>query len=506
MTPQISIVALSLLIGGLSPAATTSQMAKTTSTKPTEGDPSDLAVTAFIDGRHDEAVRLAEPLAKKGNSKALLLMGLAYESGNGIEASLKLALENYRKASKAGNLEATYRLAQLLVSTGEEANQKEAQSLLETLAKNDTGNAARILGEGILQGWFGGEADFDKTRSWWERSAEKGDVAAILGLARLLDGEFGFPEKRDPAAALKQYVRAAELGNAPAMTTAGSRYLNGEERIRDEKEGRKWLAKALENKQLDAYLVLGDYAESVTKSDKSAWAEYKLGANGGNGRCMLKVAAFLLEGRGGQQKDPDEALVWFKKAAKSGLIIGHVHAASILLNGEDVNTVEGYTHLVAAAESGLVDVQNELGLLYLAGRLGIRDATAAAGWFRRSASGNFAPGAFNLATLHEQGVGVPQDFDQAGRLYTLAANAGHANSTIALARIYAEGRGTKQNLPKAWALYSLAIERGVEDAKGFLTQVADHLDDDQKKEASKILREMKAEKKDDSPSGGESGK
>ena len=78
------------------------------------------------------------------------------------EPSRDLAIDYLRKAGLAGNKEARYQLARLLIDQGGEEERKEAQSILEKLAKNDTGAASLLLGEGTLQGWFGDEADFEK--------------------------------------------------------------------------------------------------------------------------------------------------------------------------------------------------------------------------------------------------------------------------------------------------------------------------------------------------------
>jgi TPR repeat protein len=462
--------------------------------------PAKPAIDAFNKGRAFEAVRLAKPLADEGNPEAMLIMALAYETGRGVDASREQAIDLYRKSREAGNQESSYRLARLLVDTGEDANQKEARNILEELAKSDTGAASRILGEGALRGWFGGEPDFEKTRSWWAKGAEQGDVTAMLALGRLLDGNFGFPDKRDPAAALEQFVKAASLDNPAAMVAAGSRLLNGDESIRNEKQGRDWLAKAIDKEQFDAYLALGDFEEIVKENMEAALANYRKGAENGQPACMIKLATFFLEGLGGAEKDPDEALGWFKKAGQSGNALGHVQAATILLKSDESSKLfEGYAHLIAAAEAGLADVQNEVGLLYLSGRLGIRDATAAAGWFSRASAGGLPQGANNLATLYEQGLGVPRSASQAGRLYTRAANAGHPQATTALGRLHAQGMGTEQNLPKAWALFSLAVERGDNDAKAPLGDLTSQLTDEQLTEGRKILAEIKkpTEEKDE---------
>ena len=212
--PTLPILLLALTCAVPVPASVTLGSGEQAAGESPAGEnPAMPAVDAFNKGRVLEAVRLARPLAEAGNPKALLIMAIAHESGRGADRSREKAIDYYRKARQAGNQESAYRLARLLVDTGEESSQQEALKLLEELAKSDPGTASRILGEGSLRGWFGGEPDFEKTRSWWARSAEKGDVTAMLALGRLLDGNFGFPEKRDPAAALEYFVKAASLGN-----------------------------------------------------------------------------------------------------------------------------------------------------------------------------------------------------------------------------------------------------------------------------------------------------
>ena len=450
------------------------------------------AVEAYNKGRHIEAVRLAQPLAEKGDPAALVILGLAHETGRGAEPSRELAIKQYRLAHEAGSKEGSFRLATALIAEGDEAGQTEAKTILEKLSKDDTGQASRMLGEGSLRGWFGDEADFEKTRFYWQQAADKGDVIAIMTLARLLDGSFGFPEKRDPAAALAAYTKAARLDNATAMVAVGSRLLNGDDELRNEKLGREWLAKAIEKENVDAYLALGDFEEVVKKDDKAALAQYQKGAEAGQAACMLKLAEFLKAGRGELEKSEEKALEWFKKAGQAGNPLGHVQAAAILLGGEGLKVVEGYAHLVAAGESGLADIQNEIGLLYLAGRLGVRDATAAAGWFGRAATAGYPQGAHNLGTLYEQGLGVPQNLNNAGRLYLQAAKAGHPQATTALGRLHARGAGVSQDLAKAWALFSIAVERGDEDAKTLLGELTSQLNDTQLAAGRKALVDLKA--------------
>ena len=486
-----SFLALCSLLSGHLPAAVTLGLPASSDTPPlaeAAGNPANAAIEAFNKGRQIEAVRLARPLAEDGNAEALLIMGVAHEAG----PTRELAIDYLRKAHQAGNRVASHRLVRQLVEQGSKDSQQEARTLLETLAKHDRGVASRLLGEGFLRGWFGGKADFEKARYWWEQAAERGDMTALLSLAGLLDGSFGFPDKRDPETALALFLKAAKLGNPGAMASAGSRLLNGGEKIRDEQSGRQWLAKAIASEQIDAYLALGDFEETIKQDDEAAFAQYKQGAEAGQSGCMLKLATFFTDGRGGQDKNPAAALAWLKKAGEAGNALGHYQAAAILLNREEFQIREGFAHLVAAAEAGLPDVQNEVGLFYLSERLGPRDPTAAAGWFGRAAAGGSPKGAFNLGLLYEQGIGVPRNPGEAGRLYTQAANAGHPQATSALGRLHAQGAGTKQDLPKAWALISLAIERGAAEATGPLRDLASQLTAEQLTEGRRQLTEFKS--------------
>ena len=163
------------------------------------------------------------------------------------------------------------------------------------------------------------------------------------------------------------------------------------------------------------------------------------------------------------------------------------------LSAEKPGLLTGYKHLLAAANGNLVEAQNELGLLYLSGKLAIADGAAGVAWLTRAAQGGYAQAQNNLATLFERGAaGVTQSLENAGQLYSLAANQGHGPATLALARLLNDGTGTKADPVKAWALASLAKERGEADASKLLDAIK--LDDKQTAEAKKQLEEMKSGK------------
>ncbi len=459
--------------------------------------PAKAAMDAFKEGRHAKGVELATPLAEQGNSEALYLLGFASESGQGIEASREKALEYYRKAAAGKHKDAIYRMSFILLASEKEEERDQARQALESAAKDDPAVAARILGEAYLRGLLTPAPDPDKAVFWWKRAGDAGDILSVLLVARFYEGQFGFPELKDPKEALANYAKAAGLGNAGAMAALGSRLLSGDEKIRDEKKGREWLKKAIEAKEYSAYLALGDYEENVKKDLKAALIEYDRGKDAGQIDCMLRSADFYLEGKG-VEKDTARGMSLLQKAAEAGNPVANFRIAAALLSAEEpaaADLITGYARLVAAANGNLVEAQNEIGLLYLSGKLGIADVPAGVAWLTRSAQGGNAQAQNNLATLYERGIsGLPANIENAGQLYSLAANQGHSGATLALARLIYQGTGTKADPVKAWALATLAAERGATDADELVKEISLKLSEKQRVAALKELEDMKSDK------------
>lgn len=491
-------LALSLATASIAPAAVSLGNDAPVAPPTVAEGPAKGAIDAYREGRHSVAVDLAKPLAEQGNADALFLLGFAAETGQGLPASRDGALDYYKKSSAAGNKDATYRRALILLNSKEDKDRQEGREVLETAAKTDPANAGRILGEAWLRGLLSEKPDAEKALEWWNKASDAGDTPSILILARFYEGAFGFPEKVDAKRSLDLYKKAAGLADDSALIPLGSRLLNGDEKFRNEKEGREWLGKAIEKKQFAAYLALGDFEENVKKDDKAALAQYQKGAEEKQPDCLLRVAGFYLEGKGGLDKSEEKGREWLAKAAEAGSALGALEMASRISKDEKPDLLGAYKYLLSASNAGLAVAQNELGLLYVSGNLGLSDPTAGVAWFTLAAKAGHAAAQNNLATLYERGMGVPVNYNNAGQLYSLAANQGHAAATTGLARLHASGLGTAQDLPKAWALASLAVERGDNEAKTLLGDLTSKLDDKGLGEAKKQLEEMKKPKAEES--------
>ena len=479
----------------LSAQAAVSLPADGPTTLPTAGaGPAKEAIDAFQAGRHAKAIELAIPLAEKGNADALYLMGFAHETGKGAQASRDKALEYYRKAAALKHKDAIYRLSLILLASDKEQERAQAKEALESAAKDDPTIAGRILGEAYLRGLLTPTAAPDQAIFWWKRAAEAGDIPSLLLVARFYEGQFGFPELKNNNEALANYSKAAGLGDAGAMAALGSRLLNGDEKTRDEAKGREWLKKAIASKEYSAYLALGDYEENIKKNLKAAMNEYERGKDVGQIDCILRAADFYIEGKG-VEKDAARGMALLEKAAEAGSPVANYRLAVQMLSADKPDLVTGYKYLLAAASGNMPEAQNELGLFYLSGKLAGVDASAGVAWLTRSAQGGFAKAQNNLGALYERGAaGLPQNIENAGQLYALAANQGSGPATLSLARLTYLGIGTKADPVKAWALATIAQERGEEAAKQLVDEIAAKLDDKQKAAAKQELADIKSNK------------
>ncbi|MCR4603558.1 MAG: sel1 repeat family protein [Prevotella sp.] len=126
-----------------------------------------------------------------------------------------------------------------------------------------------------------------------------------------------------------------------------------------------------------------------------------------------------------------------------------------------------------AAELGLSEAQNNLGVMYKDGQGVLRDYAEAAKWFLRAAEQDNILAQSNLGWLYQAGKGVARDFAEARKWYLAAACRGHAAAQNNLGTLYRDGQGVPQNHDSAryWfeqaAAQDMALaRRNLEKMKG----------------------------------------
>ena len=117
------------------------------------------------------------------------------------------------------------------------------------------------------------------------------------------------------------------------------------------------------------------------------------------------------------------------------------------------------------AESGNVVAQGILGLCYLYGRQVDVNYPEALRLLSIAKDNGASRAVVNLARMHADGLGVPQDLTKAIRFYN-AVEEVEVRAQLELARIYARGFGVPPDPGRALRLYSIIAkcEDGVEDS------------------------------------------
>lgn len=146
---------------------------------------------------------------------------------------------------------------------------------------------------------------------------------------------------------------------------------------------------------------------------------------------------------------------------QGGQSSGHASdSPSIDISAEDLQVL----HTQAA--QGDATAQIRLGRMYRHG-LGVpQDFQEAVRWYSKAADQGDAEAQFRLGMLYEFGRGVPRDFVQATKLYEKAAAQGNAKALNRIGRMYAHGEGVPRDTVQAAKWYEKAAAQG--DTEGQL--------------------------------------
>lgn len=258
----------------------------------------------------------------------------------------------------------------------------------------------------------------------WSPSLPLKNAFHRLGLMHAR-GETG---RRDPAAAIRWYHRAAVLGYAPSQNNLGVMLAAGDGAPRDEAEAARL---------------------------------YQLAAAQGDSSAMTNLARFHEQGIA-LPRDPIEAAALYRRAAELGNTGAQINLGTMYARGDGVprDPAEAARLYRLAAERGSASAQGNLAVLYANGEGVPRDEAAAFSWMSRAAAQGDAQAQKNLAVLHERGIGTPPDAIAALRWFRSAAAGGNAEAQATLGAKHANGDGVPRDLVRALAWMTLAAAEG----------------------------------------------
>jgi uncharacterized protein len=250
--------------------------------------------------------------------------------------------------------------------------------------------------------------------------AEKGDALSQfeLGLAFFL-GRYG--AATNYVEAVHWYRKAAEENVAQAQHNLGFCYATGQGVTKDEVEAVTWYRKAAEQNLALAQLNLGVcYAsgQGVAKDEVEGYNWMLLA--GAQGDESARKALPELE----HQLTREQLAEGQKRAGDFKL----PEAPSLETQQGEVDS-QPPADLLAKAEKGDAQAQNELGEALHAGKGGVaKNAVAAVRWFRKAANQNHPAAQSNLGMCYERGDGVAKYEVEAYKWDLLAAAQGNTKA------------------------------------------------------------------------------
>ena len=305
---------------------------------------------------HEAAAEWLTRSAEQNYAYAQYSLAKLYSEGKGVPQNHKTALHLYEQSAAKGFPYAAWELGKLY-RDGVGCRPDEKQSaryfatalrgfkVLESQSHDD--KAQYRIGWMLLHG-VGVPKDEAAARSWFKKSAQRGNKNARYQLAKLILGDsVSTPE--EIAQAVEWLTQAAEDGSQHAQYALGKLYRDGE---------------SVESDRVQAVIWFSEAA-----GQGHEYAMYALG------KLNLEVG------------NVEAALRWFRKASELGNQFAQYQLGKLLLSGEgvpkDVN--EAVRWLATSANQGNQYAQYLLGKLYLLGKDIPQDREAAVRWFTLAA-------------------------------------------------------------------------------------------------------------------------
>jgi SEL1 protein len=363
----------------------------------------------------DDVVEYMDLQARKGDARASFnLAKLNYDGARTSKRDLPAAKKRFLE------------LARMYWDKNGKTKQG-VSPLTEKLAAKAAGYLGRMFlrGEGMPQ-------SFDIARTWFRRGIEHGDALSQYSMGIMYLKGLGVPE--NPVKAAELFGAAADDDLAVAQVRLGALFLDQG----DVPTAMKYFDLAARHGHLEAYYYLAELSHQGIGRDKSchvAAAYYKIVAE----KAELISTSFPEANEAYATGDLETALVRYMMAAEQGFEVGQANVAYLLDQvkpkvtlGSLIPFVQKKASLASdavlaliywtrSAEQKNVDSMVKMGDYYLQGLGTSPDQEKAAACYQAAAETlKSAQSLWNLGWMHENGIGVDQDFHLAKRHYDLA--------------------------------------------------------------------------------------
>lgn len=174
-------------------------------------------------------------------------------------------------------------------------------------------------------------------------------------------------------------------------------------------------------------------------------------------RAMNNIALLWAKGYDGKQSF-EEALKWWKEAAKRGYTVAMNNIGLLYANGYGVpqDYTEAFNWWHQSAFLGNAWAMNSVGDLYENGLGTPRNLLMAMTWYQSAAEQGEPMAMYNIGVLYEAGGGVTRDDAEALAWFRKSAGRGYASAMHSIGKMYADGRSVGTDPVEALAWYSVA--------------------------------------------------
>ncbi|XP_075049585.1 protein sel-1 homolog 1 [Mixophyes fleayi] len=409
-----------------------------------------------------------------GNLIAHMVLGYRYWAGIGVLQSCESALTHYRLVANhvasdisltGGTVVQRIRLADEVENPGMASGMLEEDLIqyYQFLAEKGDVQAQVGLGQLHLHGGRGVEQNHQRAFEYFNQAANAGNSHAMAFLGKMYsEGSDTVIQSNETA--LQYFKKAADMGNPVGQSGLGMAYLYGRGVPVNYDLALKYFQKAAEQGWVDGQLQLGSMyynGVGVKRDYKQALKYFNLASQGGHilafynlaqmhatGTGVLRSCQTAVElfknvcerGRwserlmtaynGYKNGNANTAVVQYLLLAEQGYEVAQSNAAFILdqreasLIGENETFPRALLHWNRAASQGYTVARLKLGDYHFYGYGTEVDYETAFIHYRlASEQQHSAQAMFNLAYMHEKGLGIKQDIHLAKRFYDMASEA-----------------------------------------------------------------------------------
>lgn len=367
----------------------------------------------------DDILEYFDLMSGKGDYKATFSLGrIHYDGQKGLSRDLKAARRYFQTVA-----------GQYWNRDGSTVDISEKRDL-EKYACKSAGYLGRIYlrGEGV-------EPSYTKAKKWFERGIKGGDAGSQNGLGLMYLHGYGVP--KDVVKAMDYFKAAADQDHSAAQVTLASLYLD-QGTSDDIQVATRYFELAQRYGHIEAYYYLAELINQGVGRDRScglATAYYKLVAE----KAEPLLSSFAEANRAYEDGDHELAIVDYMMNAEQGYEKAQANVAYLLDEQKSVlglpslspfnkpkpsllkNPRLALIYWTRSAKQSNIDSMVKMGDYYLYGIGTDADMDKAASCYTAASEYHqSAQALYNLGWMHENGVGLTQDFHLAKRYYDQA--------------------------------------------------------------------------------------